>query len=362
MTAVILPSHDVLSTIIDQTPVSRNHKGLIDALTMRGMDGVKYMKQGWGEFSKDMRVFDSQHNQVATDYREWMKTEFAAVGGDAKALYDKYEKSGYLISEEQGYRHYFALPYGDAPGAFFQFEIEISHEVIVRKLLSRHWHWYSDTRSLEQLIDERDSPIDVPVEVRGLSYRLVRTTDIRRFLNEKNAAYKAELAHDAQRSIELTNVRSGAVRIATLGELHPEAYNPSVNCAEFRMLEDWERSSAGASGALLYDNWYFEIRDYTATNGKRNFGAIPQWTTTLKLAEVVAKPRNLSDYALYDKLQRLDKRVGVPFAWYFFMLHGNRVHSWAGQRILKAVENGAIVMPDQDYLVLRQWYDMPYGF
>lgn len=127
------------------------------------------------------------------------------------------------------------------------------------------------------------------------------------------------------------------------------------------MLEDWERSSAGKSGAQLYDNWFFEIRDYTQ-NGQRNFGAIHQWITTLKLAEVEAKPRNISDYAIYDKLQRLDKRVGVPFAWYFFMLHGNRVHIWAGQRILKAVENGTIVMPDQDYLVLRQWYDMPYGF
>ena len=67
-------------------------------------------------------------------------------------------------------------------------------------------------------------------------------------------------------------------------------------------------------------------------------------------------------YELFGKLESIDSRLGVSFAWYFYMLHGNRVHAWAGRRILEAAEDGKIVLPEHDYRVLRNWYERPYGF
>ena len=53
-------------------------------------------------------------------------------------------------------------------------------------------------------------------------------------------------------------------------------------------------------------------------------------------------------------------RVGHAFAWFFFMLHGNRLGSWAGEQIL--AEAGTIVLPEHDYRVLEDWSRAPYSF
>lgn len=87
---------------------------------------------------------------------------------------------------------------------------------------------------------------------------------------------------------------------------------------------------------------------------------IPQWTTAKKLAKVESNKGN--DYTFVGNVEKLDQRVKVPFAWYFFMLHGNRVSDGVGKRMLQILENGTTVMPECDYQVLRQWRDRPYGF
>ena len=52
----------------------------------------------------------------------------------------------------------------------------------------------------------------------------------------------------------------------------------------------------------------------------------------------------------------------MPFAWYFYMLHGNRVDDACGKRVLAAAEAGKIVLPEHDYRVLKDWREHPYGF
>lgn len=87
---------------------------------------------------------------------------------------------------------------------------------------------------------------------------------------------------------------------------------------------------------------------------------IPLWTTTLKLAEVESDKG--SAYELFGKLEKLDRRVKVPFAWYFFLLHGDRVDDAAARRVIAAAEAGQIVLPEHDYRVLEAWEAHPYGF
>ncbi len=52
----------------------------------------------------------------------------------------------------------------------------------------------------------------------------------------------------------------------------------------------------------------------------------------------------------------------MPFAWFFYGLHGNLVRGGQLQRIVDAAEAGRIVLPEHDYQVLRAWSDDPYGF
>lgn len=96
-----------------------------------------------------------------------------------------------------------------------------------------------------------------------------------------------------------------------------------------RTFNDWccqERRATVRSpdhGALRLD------RQHRRAGKASNFSA---WTLREKLAEVRA--RNGDVYTFYGKLQALDRRVGVPFGWYFCMLHGNRVHAESGERVL----------------------------
>ncbi|WP_295638401.1 hypothetical protein [uncultured Methylibium sp.] len=87
---------------------------------------------------------------------------------------------------------------------------------------------------------------------------------------------------------------------------------------------------------------------------------VPVWTFRARLAEVARRPSSV--HALYGKLETIDRRTGVPFGWYFWMLHGNRVHDAAGRAILEAAEAGKIVLPEHDYMTLKSWYERPYGF
>ena len=60
-------------------------------------------------------------------------------------------------------------------------------------------------------------------------------------------------------------------------------------------------------------------------------------------------------YGLYGKLTQFDERIEMPFAWYFYGLHGNLVKSGQMERVLEAAEAAFIVLPEHDYRVLRRW-------
>jgi hypothetical protein len=121
------------------------------------------------------------------------------------------------------------------------------------------------------------------------------------------------------------------------------------------------RASAGRSGEKLCDHWVLKFSDWTDPHTQhRHLTLIPLWRFAQPLAEVRARRRDI--YSFYGRLQTLDRRVGHPFAWYFYMLHGNRVHEAAGERVIEGPEAGLIVMEEHDYQVLRAWRARPYGF
>ena len=61
-------------------------------------------------------------------------------------------------------------------------------------------------------------------------------------------------------------------------------------------------------------------------------------------------------------MEKLDRRVKVPFGWFFYMLHGNLIKERTAFAVIQAAEAGTIVLPEHDYHILKNYEASPYGF
>lgn len=65
---------------------------------------------------------------------------------------------------------------------------------------------------------------------------------------------------------------------------------------------------------------------------------------------------------LMDRIEAIDREVGLPFAWFFLMTHGNRVDPDVGEAIALGLREARVRLPDRDAKVLLRWADQRYGF
>lgn len=194
-------------------------------------------------------------------------------------------------------------------------------------------------------------------------YELERVIDVRAFMSEAEALKTAEHSLQRQRTIPVTDMEVGpGARAPVQRHMTLDEINPGVKRWVWpprRLFNDWEASSAGRAGHRLSEHWALQIVDYTSPQGRRDVSVIPLWTHTRKMAKIEAAP---NVHTLLGKLQSIDARRGADFVWFFYMLHGNLVRDWGGERILEAAEQGLIVLPEHDYQILRRWSELPYGF
>ena len=112
-------------------------------------------------------------------------------------------------------------------------------------------------------------------------------------------------------------------------------------------------------------NWYITTSDWKNESGRRQLSLIPQWADAdggLDLPKI-SPDWDASPYGVMEFLSRFDLQSGYSFAWYFYMLHGNRITSSAGNVIAKAIKAGWIhPFPECDERVLLGWYERQYGF
>ncbi|QYY33581.1 hypothetical protein K2O51_31635 (plasmid) [Cupriavidus pinatubonensis] len=363
MTAVPNPSRDLLETVVAAAKVSPGHKQLIAALRRStGLDTVRVGNERDG-FSRM-----AQYNQVlAPDamslgiYHDWIANELAAANGDWRAVWVKFRGSDLRLTGTEIVKIRLVAPYGDASSEFLQLVINLNQSKIERSLFSEaDWEVPSDEQDLRELDRCSGYPFSDPEPYGEPCYELESVSNLADVL-----ALESELEEAQKRAVEhkvlrIDNPQTGEVRYAGIFDEFPELRRKKPRLARF--FADWDRSSAGRSGAEISRHWVFEISDYTnPKTGERNLSVIPAWTATKRLAEIKPKPSR-TVFHLWDELLRFDVRAGYQFAWYFFMLHGNRIGSWVGERILEAAEAGSIVMPEQDYRVLKDWAVMPYGF
>lgn len=352
---------DVLATIVAATPVGPKHADLLTAFATRtDYRGARYVmtRDVYGE--QPARILDAYDREVAADYRAWIEAELAAHGGSARAVWAAHKDAGYRLTEVQPRLHYFVHDRGGDQDNFVQIEVWEEQEFVECELFPRHEHWGLPTaddlrRGATAMLVER-------VERRTLGtprYRLEAVIDMQRFTAMAETAYEVRHRADGDRRLIERNMQTGEERIVTARELVP-GYD-ALRWPGRRFFDDWRASSAGRAGQRVCQRWTFNTSDYTDPKGVRHLSVVPQWAHTRKIAEL-KNTAKLDVYSLYGKLTQFDERIGHPFAWYFYGLHGNLVKSGQMERVLEAAEAGLIVLPEHDYQVLRRWHAAPYGF
>ncbi|MBU9198855.1 hypothetical protein KTD33_30475 [Burkholderia gladioli] len=358
---------DALETIVATTLVTTKHAALVAALAARtDYRSARYVKTRDEFSSRPARVLDAAGGEVAADYYAWIDAQLAEHGDSVERMWAAFEGRGYLVTEVEPVLHYFVYDRSparrDAQDDFVQIEVWEQQEFVERELFPRElngWgmpsagelrrgsiHGYSVERFERRELGER-------------RYGLQAVTDMAVFLDLAESVWNDTHRRDGEQRLIERNVTTGQVRELAARELVP-GYDRQ-RWAGRRFVEDWAASSAGQAGERICTRWVFKTSDYTAPDGRRTMSYIPAWTHTKKVA-ALENTHRLDDYGLYGKLNKLDERIGTPFAWFFYGLHGNLVRGGQLQRIVDAAEAGRIVLPEHDYEVLRAWSDDPYGF
>jgi hypothetical protein len=350
---------DVLETIIDSTPVTKKHDALLSAIAAKTpLEGIAFITKRDDFIPIPRRIIDRDGNFVSHNFKQWMRDKLEQQRGDYLAVWQTYKDAHYIVTECVPVMLYLVHDRGGDQTNFMQLKVYEEHEFISRYLFNGS-PWGKPFSANSMLEGHEAGELVERREIGNGWYRFWSAIDMAKFVPEAARLFEAERDRQGKRAMEISSPHRGEVTRTTFAELYPE--HSKYPWKGTRLFQDWEASSAGLSGARICRHWVFDTYDYQGNpHSRRCMSYIPQWGFNRPLAKVDTRRKNVPE--LFGKLQKIDQRIGVPFSWYFYMLHGNRVEDWAGERVIKAAEQGLIVLPECDYRVLKRWEDQPYGF
>lgn len=344
--------------------VDQKHAGLLKLLRREDvLEDCKLVTTRGDARLQRRRVLTQAGEVVAEDHEAWLAAELATDGGNVRRTASRLRPLGHTLTEIGIEDLYLVHDRGGPQDNYLQLVIAVETERSDRRLFaSNEWGEYFGDGRLHNLVNVAEGGERIADTGRTLigrpRYRLRRVVDVAAFVKEA-AAHESRMRD--QRGAQCVRVSTDGRpdEVMSLDEM--TGHEPgSFVWKGLRLFRDWEQSSAGLEGHRLCDSWAMDLTDYTSPQGERSMSLIPLWAHTKKIAAIERRPK--SDYELFGKLESLDRRLGVPFGWYFYMLHGNLVPGWAGEVILAAAEKGLIVLPEHDYRVLKGWSARPYGF
>jgi len=265
-------------------------------------------------------VVDAQGQHIADDLERWAEEQFASHDEDLAAMAAEHGDKQLRATRLTGKTHYWVARTGDGAADFVQLEIEELQEVACHALFGADG---TAPASIEDLVDPRgacageQSALGVPF------YTLRRLTDVADFL----AGMRAQ-------------------------KPEPQPIH--------RFVEAWEASTA--SHATVFSNhWVVAVREHLDRYRQPIRGATPV------AALNGAAPRFESPYgarglALSEALQRFDRQVGYPMAWFFHMLTTKSVPHAVATAVVEDFQGGFNYLPDRDAQIVRDWLHRPYGF
>lgn len=355
-------SKDVLETVIASITPSLDHRELVATLRARcGLDTLRYatFRDGFFRVVEQSQVLTEDGSPLGT-FQEWAQEALKACDQRHGEVWDRHKGGPLRIVESEIAYIYLTAGFGDAPEAFYQFEIQLERQFVARRLFGAHcWRRPASLADLASAAREGESVARSPFG--QPRYRLEA-------IHKIDDVVSAHVEADRQ-----TKARAEKLRLVVLDKHGGETGKSVGYFDEFpelrtlpprgrRLMDDWAASSAGRSGAVFCEHWVLTaIYDHTDSKGHRSVSFVPAWTCRKKLPTIKFK-RGESIFGLWDRLLAFDKKAGHPFAWYFYMLHGNRLGDWVGRRVLEGAEAGDIVLPEHDYRVLQGFVKHEYGF
>lgn len=365
-------NHTELGAIIDATPVTEDHAALLSALHNLHPETPFRLISERGDRGWAPGIIDRDGNRVTTSLVKWIDQELAAAGDNPREVWLRHKNSGLIRTGRVGEMIYLTAPYGPESDAFFQLEILVGPEITTKKLFDP-----SRTFPPENRCDLLSGPCLVFADseqqlVSPSKYEFRTLTNVKRFLqnlSENDRAIRIADLPDLEKKVirveEITLGSDGGQISKDIPFLRMFPRWVDRIAPEVRLFQDWQNSSAGRSGAQLCNHWHLEMKEWTEKSGRKVFSLIPQWADIdggLSLP-VISPDDEDSPYSVMNSLAEFDRLAGYPFAWYFYMLHNNRVRTTAGVVIAKAIQDGLMKpLPECDEKVLRQWDAEHYSF
>ncbi|MEY2117148.1 hypothetical protein [Rhodanobacter sp. FW106-PBR-R2A-1-13] len=341
-------------------PPTPNHAALIHRLRRESaLENARLATTRGDRWLVRRKVLAADGTMVDEDHETWLAAQVAFDGGDVRVTFRRLQDAGYQVSR-CGITTLYVVAAGqsDLPSNFLQAEIYLENEVLERDLFDPHpWRIPTNLDELQRSVGDGPALPDAERRpVRPLVYQLRRIVDVEAWLQAGDALEEVRREAFRDRRYKVTSSSTPSAAIQTPDQLWPGW--DRFPAKHRRFFNDWARSSA--SKHRLCDHWVFDLTDWTDASGRREMSLIPMWAFNRPLAKVDAGKG--CDHEFYGRLQKLERRVGVPFSWFFYMLHGNRIEAAAGDRVIRAAEAGTIVLPEQDYRVLKDWESEPYAF
>ncbi|MRR07585.1 MAG: hypothetical protein EG828_11745 [Deltaproteobacteria bacterium] len=365
-----LLNHNELAAIVTSAPVTYGHAALLDALHGRyPRAGFRLVGERKGR-TWQPGIIDREGNRVTDSLGKWIDKQLEACNGSARSVWEQYKDSGLVRTEWSGSVIYLTAPYGSGPDAFFQLEVLVGEEVTTRQMFDPSpWAAPSDRFELVSggvQIDEEEQRILSPPR-----YQFDALINVRKYLRElldvEMANKLAQLPEMEKKIVHVHKIYPGPEGGQTSQEIPflemcPDWLDrvpPAI-----RFFQDWQESSAGKSGVRLCDHWFIQTTGWKDSEGRRYLSMIPQWADVdggLDLPQILPD-WEASPYGVMESLSQFDQQVGYPFAWYFYMLHGNRIGHSAGSVVANAVRENKLRLPSCDEGVLLRWDARKYGF
>lgn len=362
-----------LAAVVSAAPVTDDHSGLLTAaIKTRYPDTPFRLVAKRSEYCWPAGIVDQDGNRVTDNLVAWMDQQLAENNNNPRAVWQKHKDSGLIKTEWGGPVLHLTAPYALSPDAFYQIEVVIGSEFTSRFMFDPG-PWY--------IPEDRHDLIHGPSHVFGEheikhltppKYRLENLVNMRRFLRDMVEVEKVN------RLAELPKMQKKTVHIQDI-VLGPEGGQESYDipflelCPDWldrvppaaRLFQDWQESSPGKEGRHFCNHWFAQYNDYTSPKGKRSMYFCPQWADAdggLNLPEI-SPDYEASPFGVMESLSEFDRQAGYSFAWYFYMLHGNRVSGSAGTVIAQAIQGGLMnPLPECDKKVLLRWRSDKYGF
>ncbi|MEQ1557679.1 MAG: hypothetical protein ABL933_01905 [Methyloglobulus sp.] len=263
-------------------------------------------------------IVDMQGNRIAQDLVEWTERTFINCGKNLQTLIEHAQEEKLIATRQTGNTLHFVVQTGTKAEDFIQIDIDKTHEISDRLLVSEH----NPPEDLEEFIDPLNPDCLEAFSIGAARYSYKRKTDVAVFMDEINKYHIEE---------------------------HPVQ----------RFMDDWNRSSAQQK-AVLSDDWIVRPFRNTGRFGEQiiNVEIVnTQQKNVLQMKDVSGKKGT----SLANLLTRFDRQVGYPFAWFFYMVKGKLVLPQTGVAVYTDVNGDFSYLPERDVAVLKDWVNAPYS-